>query len=108
MSRHTPLDKPISRSLPAKLDDHDDSELVINLEPGGIIRLTAEPVSRRLGRGEKLPEVKLDAVKLFNELSGKKDSPGGLEGLKNADLEKNVQEVLTKLAIAYDEGDKSL
>lgn len=105
MSRHTPIGSGLSRSMNADLEGLSDSELVIHLDPGGIIRLTAEPTNRRLGRGEILPEVKLDAVKLFNE-----NKPGKVvskvDGLKfnDASLESKIDKVLSLVAIEHDEG----
>ena len=106
MSRHTPLGNGLSRSLQADLEGYEDSELVIHLEPGGVIRLVAEPTNRRLGRGETLPEVKLNAVELFN--SRKSSKGDGNEGeLGEAFLDGKIKAVLTKVAITYDEGTPS-
>lgn len=64
--RHTPLDKPLSRIWKSKKD----ADLVVHLEPGGVVRLVEEP-RRRLRRNEVLPEVVLDLDSLW-EKQGKK------------------------------------
>ncbi len=86
--------------MPADLRDLPDRELVIHLEPGGVIRLVAEPVNRRLGRGEALPEVRLNAEALFNEGV----QVGNKEISVSKDIDGKMNKVLTKVAIAHDEG----
>lgn len=91
--------------MEADLDGYPDSELVIHIEPGGIIRLVAEPTNRRLGRGEVLPEVKLDAVQLFNSRKpGKADAGNGELKLGDAAMEGKINAIMSKVAITHDEG----
>lgn len=60
-SRHTQLSSTVTRSVGIE----DGSDLVVELRPGGKLRLFLEPVARRLRRNESLPDVEFDLREMW-------------------------------------------
>lgn len=70
----------------------DDEDLVVELADDGSLRIRAEPVTRRLRRGEVLPEVVVDVRKTWDERKKDDASPHQIERI--------IDRVIARLPIA--------
>lgn len=93
MSRHTLLDKELSRLVLPSLPEYDNHDLIVYLEPGAKARIVAEPNDRRLKRNEELPTVSIDLHETFkNGLTKEEKVLTGMDA--------HVSNILNKVAIA--------
>lgn len=112
MSRHTKLDKDLSRVALDQAPGMEDYNLIVYLEPEGKARLVAEPLERRIKRNEQLPTVHLDLGALFEagvkqEAVNESSEPAEVSSTGTS-LEPHIQRILNKLAITFHDDDKQL
>lgn len=91
-SRHTPMTGRIVRSFGLAGTD----DLVVELTEDSVV-FRKEPVDRRLNRGEKLPERRINVRDGMRDLSGKPPAEVKVEAI--------LEELLARLPIAKLEGD---
>ena len=79
-------------SLTRSFGEEDGQDLVVELRDNGTIAIREEPTTRRLQRGEKLPEVVIDVRQAWNDRDKGKPVVEAAEGL--------IDKLLRKLPIA--------
>ena len=95
-------------SLPRSIDRlPGNRELVVVLEEGGVLRLTALPTDRKRKRGEKLPELVFDLREVWDESGvdddddwvNDEDRPSQRRFRGASDLKWLVDQALSRLAV---------
>jgi hypothetical protein len=92
-SRHTPASGRLTRSF--GIDGTDD--LVVELDASGYVVFRKEPADRKLKRGEKLPERRVDVREVMKDLAGRP--------AKEMEAEEIIEKILAKFPIAKFEED---
>ena len=92
MPRHTTLKKKLTRSFGVESGE----DRVVELDDAGYVTFRREPTHRRLKRGEKLPELKLDIEEVMDTLSG--------PPVKESELVEILEGIASQVPIAKLEG----
>jgi hypothetical protein len=90
-SRHTPIKGTLTRSF----GEDDDQDLVVAMHEEGYVSVRYEPTSRKLKRGEKLPESRISVEDLWEM----RDKPLAAE-VKVGEVELILKRILARLPIA--------
>lgn len=93
-SRHTPISGKLSRSF--GIDEETATDMVAEFREDGTIAIREEPVDRKLGRGEKLPEVVIDIREAWE--AGQKKAVTAQAAPKA--VETAIDRVLARLPVA--------
>jgi hypothetical protein len=84
-------------SLTRSFGNEEGEELVVGLSDDGTVAFRRESVGRRLKRGEKHPELKLNVAEVMDNLSTPQVTAGEVEGI--------LDQLIKKLPVAKFDGD---